>query len=141
MARDVFFYGMRSREKSPKTFLHVKIKKITLRAKRLVNLLCFLLLFIRQYFFITIILSLVYAIYLRSMQLVTQKLTAMPAVKRSRSDARQFQESWTADVFWFVCRNDGAVRTLCSENVACLPPVLNVISKPNAKNYLEMIRR
>ena len=43
----------------------------------------------------------------------------MSEAKRSRSDARQFQESWTAEVFWFVGRNDRVVCTLCSENVAC----------------------
>ena len=30
---------------------------------------------------------------------------------------------------------------LAVKNVVCLPQVLNVILKPNTKNYLEMIRR
>ena len=51
--------------------------------------------------------------HLRFLQLVTRKLTAMSAAKRSRPDARQF-ESWTADVFGFVCCNDGAVCTVHS---------------------------
>ena len=42
----------------------------------------------------------------------------MSAAKRSKSDVRQFQESWTTD-FGFVCRNDRAVCTLCCENVVC----------------------
>ena len=45
-------------------------------------------------------------------------LTTMSAAKRSKSDVRQFQESWTTD-FGFVCRNDRAVCTLCCENVVC----------------------
>ena len=38
-------------------------------------------------------------------------LTAMSTAKRSKSGARQFQESWTADAN-FVCRNNRAVCTL-----------------------------
>ena len=38
-------------------------------------------------------------------------LTAMSTAKRLKSGARQFQESWTADV-GFLCRNDRAVCTL-----------------------------
>ena len=45
-------------------------------------------------------------------------LTTMSAAKRSKSDVRQFQESWTTD-FGFVCRNERAVCTLCCENVVC----------------------
>ena len=42
----------------------------------------------------------------------------MSAAKRSKSDVRQFQESWTTD-FGFVRRNDRAVCALCCENVVC----------------------
>ena len=62
MARDVVFYGTHSRKKFLKTFLNVQIVKqnyiqgetFTL----VVNLLCFVLLFCHQYFFITISTSL-----------------------------------------------------------------------------------
>ena len=53
-----------------------------------------------------------YCAYLSFIQLLTLKLTAMSAVKRSKSDAGQFEESWTADVIWFICRNDKTVCTL-----------------------------
>ena len=49
---------------------------------------------------------------------LTVMLNAMSAAKRSKSDVRQFQESWTTD-FGFACRNDRAVCTLCGENVVC----------------------
>ena len=42
----------------------------------------------------------------------------MSAAKRSKSDVRQFQESWTTD-FGLVCRNDRAACALCCENVVC----------------------
>ena len=42
----------------------------------------------------------------------------MSATKKSKSDVRQFQESWTTD-FGFVCRNDKVVCALCCENVVC----------------------
>ena len=42
-------------------------------------------------------------------------LTAMSTAKRSKSGARLFQESWTADV-GFVCRNDKAVCTLVQDD-------------------------
>ena len=59
MARDVVFYGTRSRENVPKTFLNdLIIKKISFRAKQVINLLCFVLLFSHQYFFISTITSL-----------------------------------------------------------------------------------
>ena len=94
-----------------------------MRSKADETFLRFVLLFSYHHSFITIITLLLYSIYLRFMVLVTQKLTAISAAKRSKSDERQFQESWIADVFWFVCRNDGAVCTLYSalrsENVAC----------------------
>ena len=60
------------------------------------------------------VLALIFAIY----SVLTLMLTAMSAAKRSKSDVRQFQESWTTD-FGFVCRNDRAVCTLCCENVVC----------------------
>ena len=49
---------------------------------------------------------------------LTVKLNAISAAKRSKSDVRQFRESWTTD-FGFVCRNDRAVCALCCENVVC----------------------
>ena len=42
-------------------------------------------------------------------------LTAMSTAKRSKSGGRQFQESWTADI-WLVCRNDRAVGTLVQDD-------------------------
>ena len=42
-------------------------------------------------------------------------LTAMSTAKRSKPGARQFQESWTADV-GFACRNDRAVCTLVQDD-------------------------
>ena len=50
--------------------------------------------------------------------MLTLKLTAMSAAKRSKSDARQFQESWTADVFCLPVVVTEQYRTLCCENVA-----------------------
>ena len=44
-----------------------------------------------------------YSIHWRFSQLVVLKLTVMSTAKRSKSRAKQFQESWTADV-GFVCR-------------------------------------
>ena len=54
-------------------------------------------------------------IHWRFIQFVALMLTAMSTAKRSKSGARQFQESWTADV-GFVCRNDRAVCTLVQDN-------------------------
>ena len=63
----------------------------------------------------------------------------MSEAKRSRSDARQFQESWTAEVFWFsVVMTESCVHSVVKMSLV-VPQVLNVISKPNTKNYLEMI--
>ena len=42
----------------------------------------------------------------------------MSAAKSSKSDVRQFQESWTTD-FGFVRRNNRAICALCCENVVC----------------------
>ena len=42
----------------------------------------------------------------------------MSAAKRSKSNVRQFQESWTTD-FGFVFRNDRALCALCCKNVVC----------------------
>ena len=42
-------------------------------------------------------------------------LTATSTAKRSKSGARQFHDSWTADV-GFVCRNDRAVCTLVQDD-------------------------
>ena len=50
-------------------------------------------------------------IHWRFIQFVALMLTAMSTTTTSKSGARQFQESWTADV-GFVCRNDRAVCTL-----------------------------
>ena len=52
-----------------------------------------------------------HCIHWRFIQFVALMLTAMSAAKRSKSGARLFRESWTADV-GFVCRNDKAVCTL-----------------------------
>ena len=66
-----------------------------------------------------------YCVYLHFIQSVTVKLTAMSAAKRPKSDARTFEKLYTADVFWFVCRNDKQYQyvhlysTICCENVAC----------------------
>ena len=70
-------------------------------------------------------------------------LTTMSAAKRSKSDVRQFQESWTTD-FGFVCRNERAVCSYVHSAVKMLfavPQVLNVILKPNIKNHSKMILR
>ena len=45
-------------------------------------------------------------------------LTAMSAAKRSKLDARQFQESWVTD-FGFASSKDRVVCTRCYENVVC----------------------
>ena len=65
----------------------------------------------------------------------------MSAAKRSRSNARQFQESLTAEVFWFVGRNDRVVCTLCSENVACRTSSTKRHFETKHEKFLEMIRR
>ena len=53
----------------------------------------------------------------RFIQFVALMLTTMSTAKRSKSGARQFQKSWTADV-GFVCRNDRAVCTLVQDESA-----------------------
>ena len=56
-----------------------------------------------------------HCIHWRFIQFVALMLTAMSTAKRSKSGARLFQESWTADV-GFVCRNDKAVCTLVQDD-------------------------
>ena len=56
-----------------------------------------------------------HCIHWRFIQFVALMLTAMSTAKRSKSGGRQFQESWTADV-WLVCRNDRAVGTLVQDD-------------------------
>ena len=56
-----------------------------------------------------------HCIHRRFIQLAALMLTAMSTAKRSKSGARQIQESWTADV-GFVCSNDRAVCTLVQDN-------------------------
>ena len=56
-----------------------------------------------------------HCIHWRFIQFVALMLTAMSTARKSKSDARQFQESWTGDV-GFVCRNDRAVCTLVQDD-------------------------
>ena len=64
----------------------------------------------------------------------------MSAVKRSKSDVRQFQESWTTD-FGFVCVMTELYLQSAVKMLFAVPQVLNVILKPNTKNYSRMILR
>ena len=64
----------------------------------------------------------------------------MSATKRSKSDVRQFQESWTTD-FGFVCCNGRAICALCCKMSFAVFQVLNVILKSNTKNCSKMILR
>ena len=118
------------------------IRKMRQRETRAFNLLCFVLLLSHHYVIITSLLH-IFAFYSVS----NLKSTAISAAKTPKSDVRQFQESWTADVFSLsVVMTEQYVCYTCTVHSAMkisltVPPVLNVILKPNTKNYLNMIQR
>ena len=128
-----------------KHFLNLKIiKKITFSAKQVVNLLCFVSLFSHHHFFNTVITSLlrIYAFYSVS----NLEVNAMFAAKRSKSDARQFEEFVDSRCFlvslsqWYSSTNICAEHSAVKRSLA-VPQVLNVILKVNSRNYLEDIQR
>ena len=105
---------------------------ITFRVKQVVNLL-FSFIVQSSLFFLLLLLPHCW-IYLRFIQFVTQKLTAMSAAKKSK--LRDNFKSRGLQVFWglSVAMTEQYVYFAMKMSLA-VPQGLNVISKPNAKNF------